>query len=437
MIDCEYIYYGKPFSNVSILYRVDNPTNSQIWLLEGGRKVMLGQYDLINLPVNQATIATHVAGVRNLSAAEYQFLITFGARDDQRNIFGYFLNLSAFINAADNNPEQQEFYSDQALSESISTSFSSSSLSTNFAAQVAGFQANSDHSHTGGGASTFAIYLGSYYLPRGTYDFNARYITNRTYTGPEQNGFLSRTGSNIFTGPITYVGSSPSGGTGISTIAGFNDDIDELFSANPVTTSTSWIRNYTPILGLRISSGVQKSTSTAGDMSSTSSASIEPQLNNFRPIAYLAKTQNARYVALQYLDSNSVFTVDYYEISNALTFTKTSWAKDVEPAPSVDDMQRSLITYSYDDFIFDSSNLYWTYIHNPFFPGYRPQFYFRTTDVTGPVQLPEGTQMVMPGDNTEMTVELIAPIAMDEGLRFAIREGGRTVGAGRVVKITK
>jgi elongation factor Tu len=75
--------------------------------------------------------------------------------------------------------------------------------------------------------------------------------------------------------------------------------------------------------------------------------------------------------------------------------------------------------------------------HNPFFPGYRPQFYFRTTDVTGSVTLPEGTQMVMPGDNTEMTVDLIAPIAMDEGLRFAIREGGRTVGAGRVVKITK
>ncbi|REK25004.1 MAG: elongation factor Tu [Actinobacteria bacterium] len=75
--------------------------------------------------------------------------------------------------------------------------------------------------------------------------------------------------------------------------------------------------------------------------------------------------------------------------------------------------------------------------HNPFFPGYRPQFYFRTTDVTGSIQLPEGTQMVMPGDNTEMTVELIAPIAMDEGLRFAIREGGRTVGAGRVTKILK
>ena len=73
--------------------------------------------------------------------------------------------------------------------------------------------------------------------------------------------------------------------------------------------------------------------------------------------------------------------------------------------------------------------------HNPFFTGYRPQFYFRTTDVTGNVTLPEGTEMVMPGDNTEMSVELIAPIAMDEGLRFAIREGGRTVGAGRVTKI--
>jgi elongation factor Tu len=75
--------------------------------------------------------------------------------------------------------------------------------------------------------------------------------------------------------------------------------------------------------------------------------------------------------------------------------------------------------------------------HNPFFSGYRPQFYFRTTDVTGSVTLPEGTQMVMPGDNTAMTVELIHPIAMDEGLRFAIREGGRTVGAGRVIKILK
>ena len=75
--------------------------------------------------------------------------------------------------------------------------------------------------------------------------------------------------------------------------------------------------------------------------------------------------------------------------------------------------------------------------HTPFFNNYRPQFYFRTTDVTGVVTLPSGTEMVMPGDNTEMTVELIQPIAMDEGLKFAIREGGRTVGAGRVTKITK
>ncbi len=75
--------------------------------------------------------------------------------------------------------------------------------------------------------------------------------------------------------------------------------------------------------------------------------------------------------------------------------------------------------------------------HTPFFNNYRPQFYFRTTDVTGHVQLPEGTEMVMPGDNTSMKVELIQPIAMDEGLKFAIREGGRTVGAGRVTKILK
>src|SRR5438477_99803 len=75
--------------------------------------------------------------------------------------------------------------------------------------------------------------------------------------------------------------------------------------------------------------------------------------------------------------------------------------------------------------------------HTPFFQNYRPQFYFRTTDVTGHITLPEGTEMIMPGDNTTMTVELIQPIAMDEGLRFAIREGGRTVGAGRVTKILK
>ncbi|MFD1542531.1 elongation factor Tu [Nonomuraea guangzhouensis] len=75
--------------------------------------------------------------------------------------------------------------------------------------------------------------------------------------------------------------------------------------------------------------------------------------------------------------------------------------------------------------------------HTPFFNNYRPQFYFRTTDVTGVVHLPEGTEMVMPGDNTEMRVELIQPIAMEDGLKFAIREGGRTVGAGRVIKIIK
>ena len=73
--------------------------------------------------------------------------------------------------------------------------------------------------------------------------------------------------------------------------------------------------------------------------------------------------------------------------------------------------------------------------HKPFFTNYRPQFYFRTTDITGMIELPEGTEMCMPGDNTQMTVELINPIAMDEGLRFAIREGGRTVGAGAVTKI--
>jgi len=75
--------------------------------------------------------------------------------------------------------------------------------------------------------------------------------------------------------------------------------------------------------------------------------------------------------------------------------------------------------------------------HKPFFDNYRPQFFFRTTDVTGTIKLPSGTEMVMPGDNITISVELGKPIAMDEGLRFAIREGGRTVGAGRVTKITK
>ena len=75
--------------------------------------------------------------------------------------------------------------------------------------------------------------------------------------------------------------------------------------------------------------------------------------------------------------------------------------------------------------------------HTPFFTNYRPQFYFRTTDVTGVVHLPEGVEMVMPGDNIAMDIELIHPIAMDEGLRFAIREGGRTVGAGVVAKIVQ
>ncbi|MCQ4827220.1 elongation factor Tu, partial [Eubacterium callanderi] len=73
--------------------------------------------------------------------------------------------------------------------------------------------------------------------------------------------------------------------------------------------------------------------------------------------------------------------------------------------------------------------------HTPFFDGYRPQFYFRTTDVTGNIKLPEGVEMVMPGDNVEMEITLITPIAIEEGLRFAIREGGRTVGSGAVAKI--
>jgi elongation factor Tu len=75
--------------------------------------------------------------------------------------------------------------------------------------------------------------------------------------------------------------------------------------------------------------------------------------------------------------------------------------------------------------------------HTPFFPGYRPQFYIRTTDVTGTITLPEGTEMVMPGDNIQMGVELITPVAIEDGLRFAIREGGRTVGAGAVTQITE
>ena len=73
--------------------------------------------------------------------------------------------------------------------------------------------------------------------------------------------------------------------------------------------------------------------------------------------------------------------------------------------------------------------------HTPFFNGYRPQFYFRTTDVTGVAELPEGTEMVMPGDNVNLTIKLITPIAMEKGLRFAIREGGRTVGAGTISEI--
>ena len=73
--------------------------------------------------------------------------------------------------------------------------------------------------------------------------------------------------------------------------------------------------------------------------------------------------------------------------------------------------------------------------HTPFFKGYRPQFYFRTTDVTGVAELPEGVEMVMPGDNVQLTIELITPVAMEKGLRFAIREGGRTVGAGTISEI--
>jgi elongation factor Tu len=75
--------------------------------------------------------------------------------------------------------------------------------------------------------------------------------------------------------------------------------------------------------------------------------------------------------------------------------------------------------------------------HTPFFKGYRPQFYFRTTDVTGVAELPAGVEMVMPGDNVELSIELITPVALEKGLRFAIREGGRTVGAGTVAEITK
>jgi elongation factor Tu len=75
--------------------------------------------------------------------------------------------------------------------------------------------------------------------------------------------------------------------------------------------------------------------------------------------------------------------------------------------------------------------------HTPFFTGYRPQFYIRTTDVTGSIQLPDGVEMIMPGDNVKMKVELITPVAVEDGLRFAIREGGRTVGAGAVTKITE
>ena len=75
--------------------------------------------------------------------------------------------------------------------------------------------------------------------------------------------------------------------------------------------------------------------------------------------------------------------------------------------------------------------------HTPFFSNYRPQFYFRTTDVTGVIELPEGTEMVMPGDNVEMTVELIAPVAIEQGTKFSIREGGRTVGAGNVSEIVE
>jgi len=75
--------------------------------------------------------------------------------------------------------------------------------------------------------------------------------------------------------------------------------------------------------------------------------------------------------------------------------------------------------------------------HTPFFNGYRPQFYIRTTDVTGTIKIPEGMEMVMPGDNVQMEIELITPVAIEEGLRFAIREGGRTVGSGRVTKIIK
>src|SRR6267142_1690682 len=152
-----------------------------------------------------------------------------------------------------------------------------------------------------------------------------------------------------------------------------------------------------------------------------------------------------RVSALKALEGDAEWTPKILELMNAVDTFMPEPTRDVDRPflMPIEDVERGQVLAKPGSITPHTSFTAQVYIltkeeggrHTPFFTNYHPQFYFRTTDVTGHVVLPEGTEMVMPGDNTEMTVQLQKPIAMDEGLRFAIREGGRTVGSGRVVKI--
>lgn len=335
---------------VTILYRVDNPTNSELWLYEGGQKVLLGTYPVVTHPVSLSTLQTHVAGTRDLSGSGYQF--TTVQKDDSDTVRPYRLIAGTF--ARDATPETLTTieYSDTAGTKSqssIGSGDNQSSVSVNSSLPNGGT--------VSGSKTAIANLSGSatqqHRLPPGDWDFSLSLTATNN-------------GSSIV-GSVSAVRYSITGGSSGQVNAG--ETVNQNTNINGFTSPRTWRRNLPQNLEIEIvgTAGGQNPSSDPTPISVDGSGSYTGSINGFRPMAYLSKNESNRFVGLKYMDAMGAYFVDYYQLDTALNATKTTWDYTTPPAPSTADLNRSMVTHSYDDFIFANNNPLWSLAHGTTF----------------------------------------------------------------------
>ena len=347
-----------PTGAATILYRVDNVSDSELWLYEGGSKVLLGTYPVTSHPFNEETLFTHVAGVRDVSGAAYQFLSVF-ADTDTRIIRPVRLLASAAAGVPGSPTEDRNVLVE--FTDNVGASLSSS-------ANLAG-QGSAN-------ASTTSGFLGDAFSSTSATDrasASAGALVNFQLPNGEWSLLVDLTATNSDSSQPGADGSSASNTLfffGLSAASATTSDVENpaVVQIDLPFVDHGWVRTRPIYYGTQASSRSGRDI-TAADGTSSGAASVTTSiaLSSYRPSAYLSKARttgvNQRYIGVFFLDSDGLIKTDYYTVGPDLSFSKQTWDYGQIPDLNINDLNRSLLTYSYDDWIFDNLNPYWARGH--------------------------------------------------------------------------